>query len=260
VYDVLKRLRGDDFVIMPRAGYTGSQQYATFWGGDITGGSWGLRTAIIAVQRAAVLGFAVWGSDTGGYHGEFTRDNLSRWLGFSCFCPLMEVGPTHNLGLWNTPWKPSYDAEVLATWRLYARVHDQIGDYLYKCAARAHETGEPIVRPLFVQFPKDSAGVKWWDEFMLGDDLLVCPLWQSGATKREVYLPAGDWLDPWQGGAVVSGPQQMEVDCPLYKTPVYVRKGAAVQLPDLNQVYAEALERTKQKPNMAELLGKAGMK
>jgi alpha-D-xyloside xylohydrolase len=48
---------------MPRGAYTGSSPYAVFWGGDIGGTQWGLRASIIAVQRAAVMGYPNWGSE-----------------------------------------------------------------------------------------------------------------------------------------------------------------------------------------------------
>ncbi len=261
-YEVLKRNR-DDFVVMPRAGYTGSWKYAVYWGGDTKSSIWGLRSAIIAVQRAAVMGFAVWGSDTGGYFGGggFTPQTVCRWLGFSAFCPIMEVGPTRNRGLWDIEqWEPSYNPEVLATWSLYTKLHNQIGDYLYELAQETNRTGEPIVRPMWVQFPDDPEAAEFWDQYTLGNDLLVCPLWLSHARYRTIYLPEGEWIAPWQDGKVIEGPRKFNVDCPLHKTPFYIRKGAKIDIGDPNEIYAEALERAKQKPNMVELLKKAGMK
>ena len=62
-YDVARQYR-DDFVCMPRAAYTGSSAHGVFWGGDIGGTEYGLRAEIIVVQRAAVMGYPNWGSDT----------------------------------------------------------------------------------------------------------------------------------------------------------------------------------------------------
>ncbi|MFM2294767.1 MAG: hypothetical protein RLZZ350_1180, partial [Verrucomicrobiota bacterium] len=67
-YDVAKEHRGDDFALMPRAAYTGTAAYAVNWGGDIGGNQEGLRASIIGVQRAAVMGYPNWGSDTCGYN------------------------------------------------------------------------------------------------------------------------------------------------------------------------------------------------
>src|ERR1017187_738343 len=84
-YDVARQYR-DDFVCMPRAAYTGSSAYGVFWGGDIGGTQEGLRAEIIAVQRAAVMGYPNWGSDTCGYlQQSMDTEVCGRWLGFSCF-------------------------------------------------------------------------------------------------------------------------------------------------------------------------------
>src|SRR5882672_8105862 len=88
-YDVAKKLRGDDFVLMPRAAYTGSAPYGEFWAGDITGTNEGLRAAIIAGQRSAVMGYPNWGSDTCGYGNMLIeQDVCGRWLEFSAFTPI----------------------------------------------------------------------------------------------------------------------------------------------------------------------------
>ena len=118
---------------MPRGAYTGSSRYAAFWGGDIGGTQEGLRASIIAVQRAAVMGYPYWGSDTCGYNQQLMEQEVcARWLAFSAFTPIMEVGPTRNLGFWNLPREPSYDEVLIATWRLYARLHQRLVDYAYR--------------------------------------------------------------------------------------------------------------------------------
>ncbi len=163
-YEVAKKYRGDDFVCMPRAAYTGSSPYGVFWGGDVGGWQEGLRASIIAVQRSAVMGYPNWGSDTCGYTQQQMDTEVSgRWLAFSCFTPIMEVGPTHNLAFWNFHEPPTYDAELIAIWRLYARLHQRLADYSYACAKEAHRTGLPIVRPLFLVDPKaPEAWTNWW--------------------------------------------------------------------------------------------------
>ncbi|HLQ78565.1 MAG TPA: TIM-barrel domain-containing protein, partial [Terriglobia bacterium] len=129
-YDVAKKYRGDDFIVMPRAGYTGSAPYAVFWGGDIGGTQEGLRASIIAVQRAAVMGYPNWGSDTCGYNQQLMEQEVcGRWLEFSAFTPIMEVGPTRNVAFWNAPRPPEYDDVLIAIWRLYARLHQRLADY-----------------------------------------------------------------------------------------------------------------------------------
>jgi alpha-glucosidase (family GH31 glycosyl hydrolase) len=254
-YDVAKEYRGDDFFCMPRAAYTGSSAYGVFWGGDIGGVENGLRAEIIGVQRAAVMGYPNWGSDTGGYNDQsMSTEVVGRWLGFSCFTPIMEVGPTKNRAFWNFHNPPSYDADLIAIWRLYARLHTRLADYSYAAAKVAHETGLPIVRPLFLVDPKaPAAWTNWWT-YQYGPDLVVSPVWKQNQRTQQVYLPAGSrWQDAWHPGKYCDGGQMVTVDTELHQTPVFIRDGAKVDLGDLNAEWADAVAVAKTRPDLKTL-------
>ncbi|MDH7599188.1 MAG: glycoside hydrolase family 31 protein [Sedimentisphaerales bacterium] len=254
-YELVRQFRGDDFVLMPRAAYTGSSRYGVFWGGDIGGTQEGLRASIIAVQRSALMGYPFWGSDTCGYNQQLLEQEVcARWLGFSCFCPIMEVGPTRNVGFWNLPRQPSYDEELIAIWRLYARLHQRLIDYGYEQAKIAHKTGMPIVRPLFLVDPNaPEAWSNWWT-YLYGPDIVVSPIWEKGKRTCQVYLPSGSkWRYAWQPDTVYQGGQTVTVQAELYQTPFFVRVGADLPIGDLNQEYRQSRQIAQQRPNLAEL-------
>jgi len=258
-YDNLKKFQGNEnFLLMPRAAYTNSRQYGVFWGGDIPSGPWGLRTALIAVQRSAYMGFPVWGSDTGGYWGkeeDFTHENLTRWLAFSCFTPIMEVGPLRNRAPWDMPYTPSYDTTLIATYRTYAKVHQHLQDYSYQMAQKAHDQGTPIVQPLSMIYPNDSKAANHWDEYQYGDDILVGIIWQNDQRSFDMYLPEGSWKDAWTGKEY-EGSQTVSIDCPLPKIPIFVKNDSDIDLGDLNQLYQESLDIARKVPNMRDLVNK----
>jgi len=254
-YDVAKGHRGADFVCMPRAAYTGSSPYGVFWGGDVGGTQEGLRASIIAVQRSAVMGYPNWGSDTCGYNRQLMETEVcGRWLAFSCFTPIMEVGPTRNRAFWNFHDPPSYDAELIAIWRLYARLHQRLADYGYAHAQEAHKTGMPIVRPVFLVDPKSpQAWSNCWT-YLYGADLLVSPIWEKERRTQEVYLPSGaQWRDAWNPGKVVSGGQTVTVQAELHQIPLFVRVGSNVELGDLNAEWQESLAIAQKKPDLKPL-------
>ena len=252
-YEICKEVRGDDFMLLPRAGYTGSACYACFWAGDTNGTSWGLRSAIIGGLKASVMGYPIWGSDTGGYKntGKVTG---CRWLAFSCFCPIMEVGPTNNKG----PWE--IDDTLTAVWRMYAILHDNLMEYTYQCAKEAHDTGMPVMRPLFLVYPDQTQAWDDWQTYLYGPDILVSAIWQDDDTvTQKVYLPKGEqWVDAWDTTKVLDGGQTVEVACPIYKIPIYIRKTSEVKLGDLKALWAESVKVVKNKPTMAELEKRAG--
>ena len=255
VAEVVRKYRGDDFVAMPRGAYTGSSPHAVFWGGDIGGTQWGLRASIIAVQRAAVMGYPNWGSDTCGYNEQsLDQDMCARWLAFSCFTPIMEVGPTRNVAFWNLPREPEYDATLIAVWRLYARLHDRLAAYSYAQAQEATRTGLPIVRPLFLVDPKAPAAWSNWCTYLYGRDLLVSPIWEKGARNQEVYLPSGSrWRDAWHPGQVYRGGQTITVQASLHQIPLFIREGSSIDLGDLNKEWQESTASASVKPDLKAL-------
>jgi len=255
-YDVASKYRPhDDFVLMPRAAYTGSAPYGVFWGGDIGGTQEGLRAEIIAVQRAAVMGYPNWGSDTCGYNQQLMeQETCGRWLAFSAFTPIMEVGPTKNVGFWDLPRQPSYDAELIAIWRLYARLHERLADYSLKCAQEAHATGMPIVRPLFLVDPKAAQSWTNWWTYQYGPDLLVSPIWEKGNRTQDVYLPTGsEWRDAWSPEKTYPGGQSITVNADLHQMPLFIRAGSNLLIEDLNQEWKESLEIAQKHPDLKTL-------
>jgi alpha-glucosidase (family GH31 glycosyl hydrolase) len=253
-YAVAKKYR-DDFVLMPRAAYTGSSPDGVFWGGDIIGTQEGLRAAIIAAERSAVMGYPNWGSDTCGYgNGPIEQEVCGRWLEFSSFTPIMEVGPTRNVGFWNLPRDPSYDPVLIAIWRLYARLHQRLVDYSYQAGQVAHATGTPIIRPVFLVDPKAEQAWANWHTYLYGADLLVSPVWEKGKHTQEVYLPADSkWQDAWRPTKTYQGGQTVKVDAELYQIPLFVRVGSGIELGDLNREYQESLQIAQKKPDLKSL-------
>lgn len=251
-YEIARKYRGNDFVCMPRAAFHGSSKYGVFWGGDIGGTPEGLRASMIALQRSAIMGYPVWGSDTCGYNQQtMDTEMCSRWLGFSCFSPIMEVGPTRNVAFWNFHNPPAYDATLIATWRFYARLHQHLADYSYAAAVEAHKTGMPITRPLFLADPNAaSAWSNWWT-YLYGPDILVSPLWQKGQRTQEVYLPSGcRWKDAWNPGRVYEGGQTLTVAAELHQVPIFIRAGSKVDLGNLRQEWNDSWAIAQTKPNL----------
>jgi len=238
-YDATAAVRGDDFLLMARPGYTGTTAWSITWGGDIPGAihqgrvgtDKGLRSAIISLQRMAFLGYPVWGTDTGGYAGFKDREVFARWLAFSAFCPLMEIGGVGPHEPWAMPEKPFYDEEMIRIYRRYTQLHLRLLDYTYELAERAAATGDPIVHPLVFDWPDDPQVKNRWDEYLYGPALLVAPVWEQGRREREVYLPAGEWKDLWNPSRTFQGPATIKVEAPLDRIPVFIRTEKADLLP-----------------------------
>jgi alpha-glucosidase (family GH31 glycosyl hydrolase) len=239
-YDALLAAHPDrDFVLFTRAGYTGTAQWSTVWGGDIPGSTnfgagpgtdLGLRSAIISQQRAAFMGYPIWGSDTGGYYEFKDREVFARWLEFSAFSGLMEIGGVGAHAPWDMPTTPSNDAELIDIYRRYTTLRHALQPYIVAAAADA-AAGVPIVRPMPFADPRNRKLRGLWDQYFFGPDLLVAPVWHVGQRGRSVYVPKGVWRNWWNPTETIKGPRTVTVDVPLDHIPVYVRDGASVPPP-----------------------------
>ncbi len=238
-HDALRLAFGDDFVLLARPGYAGTQRFAIFWGGDIPGSEsfgggagtdLGLRSAIIAQQRAAFMGFPIWGSDTGGYYEFKDREVFARWIEFSTFSGIMEIGGKGERAPWRMPTEPAYDEELVDIYRRYTRLRETLQPYVVAAAADA-QTGMPIVRPMPFEDRTDRRLRDLWGQYLFGPHLLVAPVWRVGQRSREVYLPRGQWRSYWEPQQVYQGRRRITVEAPLDTIPVFVRDGAVVPGP-----------------------------
>jgi alpha-D-xyloside xylohydrolase len=253
--EICKKIHGDDFLLFPRAGYSGSSKYSGFWGGDHGCTPEALRCAIISAQKAAIIGFPIWGSDIGGYlDGEMDREVIARWLAFGCFTPIMEFGPTRDKAPWDMIKEPTYDTALIATWRLYAKIHTKLVEYSHELAINANTTGMPIVRPLFLEYPEQEQSWLDWQTFTYGPDILVSAIWEKGKTSHSCYLPSGNrWMDAWDKSKIYEGGQVINVNTPFYKIPIFIREGSSLDLGDLSSIYQESLELARHKPDLQKL-------
>jgi alpha-D-xyloside xylohydrolase len=181
-----------------------------------------------------------------------------RWIGFSCFSPIMEIGPTNNKGFWNLNSDPSYDNELIAVWRFYSNLRMSLIDYIYNLTKNASETGMPVARPLFLEYPEQKESWNNWETYKFGDDLLVSVIWEKGVTKQQVYLPSGEtWIDLWNNKEYDGG-QYIEANALPHQTPVFLRKGSTLVLPDFNKLYEESVKIASVKYKMTDLEAKEG--
>ncbi len=240
-YDALLAAHPDhDFVLVTRSGYTGTPQVATVWGGDIPGSEsfgsgpgtdLGLRSAIISQLRAAFMGYPIWGSDTGGYYEFKDREVFARWIEFSAFSGLMEIGGHGTHAPWAMPTTPAYDQEMIDVYKRYAQLRATLQPYIVAAAAEA-PNGLPLARPLPFFDRRDPNLRDRWDEYLFGPDLLVAPVWKIGQTTREVYFPRGAvWISYWDPTQRYRGGRTLTVPATLDTIPVFVREGATVPGP-----------------------------
>lgn len=99
-----------------------------------------------------------------------------------------------------------------------ARLHSLFADKIIELVNNTKHTGEPILRSMEYSYPH-CGYERIDDQFLLGEDILVCPVVVKGQTKRRVHLPEGKWR--YVDGAVYSGGGVIEVDAPISVLPYF---------------------------------------
>jgi alpha-glucosidase (family GH31 glycosyl hydrolase) len=248
-----------------RNGYAGMQRYGSFlWSGDVYSTWETLRVHIPIAVNTALTGIPYWGTDIGGFvpTKEFTAELYLRWFQFGAFCPLFRChGRAWKLRLpwgWNTgdpgPMEINnyngaalpdstqlHDARVEPICRKYLELRYRMLPYLYSTVRECATTGMPIVRALWLHYPDDARAVACGDQYLWGKSMMVAPVIEKGATKREVYLPRGGWHDFWSGERIEGG-REISRPVDLETMPLYVRAGSIVPLGPVKQYTAEKVE------------------
>jgi alpha-glucosidase len=221
--------------VLSRSGFLGIQRHAAVWTGD-NHSSWDhLRQNLDMVLNLGLSGVPLSGADVGGFGrgpGKYgavkplrpSPELFVRWLELGALLPFFRVHCTRYAPS-QEPW--SFGPRALDRARRILRRRYRLLPLLYRLALEAHTEGLPIVRPLFMHFDVPSG--EGSDQFLLGDAVLAAPVLHKGATRRELWLPAGSWVD-WHTGQSYAGERSIIVDAPLGTTPLFLQAGTALFL------------------------------
>ncbi|MFE2427903.1 TIM-barrel domain-containing protein [Streptomyces sp. NPDC059373] len=216
--EVTREVTGGPGLTWGRSSWTGGQRHGAKWTGDPDSTWTDLASTLRAGLSLGLTGHPFWSHDIGGFHGTPPPELFARWAQFGLLSPLSRFhGMTSRL-----PW--DFGDEAHAAVLHAARLRMTLLPYLYSAAAEAVRTGEPLARPMCLDFPDrpDAHGADL--QYLLCPDLLIAPFYAEGG-RRPVWFPPGEWL-PYAGGAAVTGPAWRDVQLPLATAPLWIRAGA----------------------------------
>ena len=153
------------------------------------------------------------------------EDMYVRWVQLGTFQPLLRLHSHHGLRL---PWEyPGRPGEIAAE---FLRLREALGPHLYALAREAVDTGVPMVRPLYLHWPREREAYEHPSQFLLGRDLLVAPVAQPGdGAQVDMWFPPGVWVD-WFTGERHRGPARKTLSVPLERLPVFARAGGLIPM------------------------------
>ncbi|MBR6323204.1 MAG: glycoside hydrolase family 31 protein [Lachnospiraceae bacterium] len=248
-YNGLKAEGRDDIMSLVRCAWAGSQKFgALTWSGDISSTWRGFAEQLQAGLSMGMSGIPWWTCDLGGFIGgdptdEGFRELMARWFAWGCFLPVfrlhgerspwdvMEVTIRENgrqvlgSGAGNELW--SFGERNYEIMSRYLFIREKMRPYIREVMKKASETGEPVIRPCFFDFPADKRSWKEEKAYMFGPDLLVSPVTKPGVGTWEVYLPAGTNWTELATEKVYEGGRTVTAYAPLEVIPVFIREGSS---------------------------------
>lgn len=193
-YEAIVAKRGaDEAALFARAATAGSQRYPVHWGGDCECTWNGMAQSLRGGLSLGLSGFGFWSHDIGGFmaEGQASKESdaaiYKRWVQFGL---LSSHSRLHGSRTSRAPWH--VDEEACLVLKKFCELKNQLMPYLYEQAIAAHTQGLPLVRAMFIEFPNDRVCQGLDTQYMLGEDLLVAPIFNETGSC-EFYVPAGTW-------------------------------------------------------------------
>jgi len=197
---VFEVLPAGDACLFARSATAGCQQFPVHWGGDCDSKYESMAESLRGGLSLGLSGFGYWSHDIGGFEGLPPADLYKRWLAFGL---LSSHSRLHGSSSYRVPWY--YDDEACAVLRSFVQLKCRLMPYLYAQAMEAHERGIPMMRAMMLEFPDDPACDFLDRQYMLGDSLLVAPVFSPDGVV-DFYVPEGRWTC-FQTGRVFEGPR-----------------------------------------------------
>ena len=224
VFDLLREERGDgEAIVFARSATAGGQQFPVHWGGDCTATFESMAESLRGGLSLGLSGFGFWSHDIGGFEQTASADVYKRWAAFGL---LSSHSRLHGNSSYRVPW--AYDEEAVSVLSKFTKLKCSLMPYLYRAAIQAHEKGTPILRAMMLEFPDDPACDHLDLQYMLGDSLLVAPVFSQDGNVQ-YYIPRGRWTNLLNGN-VIEGPRWVKETHDFMSLPLLVRPNSVLPI------------------------------
>lgn len=222
VYEVIKKKKGEkEAILFARSATAGGQKFPVHWGGDCWSDYESMEESLRGGLSLTSSGFGFWSHDIGGFESTSTPDVYKRWCAFGL---LSTHSRLHGSTSYRVPW--AYDEEAVDVVRFFAQLKASLMPYLYCNAIETSQTGIPMMRSMVLEFTGDRNCAYLADQYMLGDSLLVAPIFREDGIA-EYYLPEGTWTS-FLTGKVKEGGKWYTEKHGYLSIPLYVRENSIV--------------------------------
>lgn len=232
--DMERRAQGRP-LLYHRWGGLGNHRYQIGFSGD-TFVSWNsLNFQPYFNSTASNVLYGYWSHDIGGHLGNsITPELYVRWLQFGAMSPIMRTHSSKSASLRKEPW--AFGDEYMEIIRNIIIQRYEMVPYIYTMARKAYDEGLSLCRPLYYEYPECQEAYDFRNEYMFGDNMVVCPITapgEDGYAKVNMWLPEGKWYELCTGKCVQGG-HVYERTFSIDEYPVYVKAASVIPMYDKN--------------------------
>ncbi|RUT46482.1 alpha-xylosidase [Paenibacillus anaericanus] len=224
VFEVLEEKLGKhEAALFARSATVGGQKFPVHWGGDCYADYESMAESLRGGLSLGLTGFGFWSHDIGGFENTAPAHVFKRWLAFGL---LSSHSRLHGSTSYRVPW--AYDDEAVDVTRMFTKLKCSLMPYLYDTAVQATEQGIPTMRAMLLEFPNDPAVETLDRQYMLGDSILVAPVFSERGDVT-YFLPEGQWTHLLSGKTVEGGTWRKE-NYDFLSLPLFVRENSILAI------------------------------
>lgn len=218
IYGILKEKKGEA-VVFSRSATVGTQKFPVNWGGDNDSTYISMAETLRGCLSLCQSGYGYAAHDISGFQNTATPDLYKRWVQFGL---LSTHSRLHGEESYRAPWY--FDEESCEVLKFFTNLKCSLMPYLYSGAVQVQEEGIPLMRAMMLEFPEDPVCLYLERQYMLGDNLMVAPIFnQEGIV--EFYVPGtGRWTN-YIDGRTYEGGHWYKEQYDYFNLPLLVRPG-----------------------------------
>lgn len=218
VWELLQEVKGKDAIVFARSATVGGQKMPVHWGGDNSSSFESMAESLRGGLSLSLSGFGYWSHDIGGFEGHPDPAVFKRWLAFGLLSSHSRLHGNESI---RVPW--SIDEESVDVTRTFVNLKKKLHPYLVETMREVSEKGLPMMRPMLLAFPEDPTAWFLDQQYMLGPDLLVAPVFTASG-EVTFYLPAGQWRNYFTD-EIIEGGRWLTETHGFKSLPLYSRNG-----------------------------------
>lgn len=231
VFEVLEEVYGKNRAcLFSRSATAGCQRFPVHWGGDCTATYSSMAETLRGGLSLSSSGFGFFSHDIGGFEDDSSPDIYKRWCAFGLMSSHSRL---HGSSSYRVPWL--IDEEAVSVLRFFTKFKGKLMPYIFSQAVKTSNTGIPMMRPMFMDFPDEIPALTADRQYMFGDSLLCAPVFSENS-EAEFYVPTGIWTDLITGKQYTGG-KYFSVSCSYHEMPVLCKPDSIIIFGDFKNSF-----------------------